>query len=388
MSYADIIKRKQKEWDCKSLMNAIYEVQGDRIPFSSPLMNWFTYGGVPRNKITEIFGSEGSGKSTVCQDICRNAAKIFQEEYDAKLLELQEAVSNGNKSASDELEELEEMGPKKVLYIDVEHSFDISWAKILGIDLETIDVMQPPNVYGEDVLQTVREIVETGEVGLIVLDSLPALTPKSVLEKKIGERTVAALAGLLNTFYPLIVPLLTRYHCTLVCVNQVRDNMVNPYVINTPGGNAPKFYASLRMMMRKGKPIDPYGNELPQNVENPAGCIIQATSIKQKTAPNDRKLGTFYLMFQSGIRPDYDYATLANKKYGLINKAAAWYSFVDPATGAVIEDPDTGKPVKVNGLGKVYEYLQTHESYYQALRDYIDADINGRSDVTDGEETD
>ena len=388
MSYADIIKRKQKEWDCKSLMNAIYEVQGDRIPFSSPLMNWFTYGGVPRNKITEIFGSEGSGKSTVCQDICRNAAKIFQEEYDAKLLELQEAVSNGNKSASDELEELEELGPKKVLYIDVEHSFDISWAKILGIDLDTIDVMQPPNVYGEDVLQTVREIVETGEVGLIVLDSLPALTPKSVLEKKIGERTVAALAGLLNTFYPLIVPLLTRYHCTLVCVNQVRDNMVNPYVINTPGGNAPKFYASLRMMMRKGKPIDPFGNELPQNAEDPAGCIIQATSIKQKTAPNDRKLGTFYLMFQSGIRPDYDYATLANKKYGLINKAAAWYSFVDPTTGAVVEDPETGKPVKVNGLGKVYEYLQSHDEYYTKLREYIDNDINGRSDVTDGEETD
>lgn len=388
MSYADIIKRKQKEWDCKSLMNAIYEVQGDRIPFSSPLMNWFTYGGVPRNKITEIFGSEGSGKSTVCQDICRNAAKIFQEEYDAKLLELQEAVSNGNKSASDELEELEELGPKKVLYIDVEHSFDISWAKILGIDLETIDVMQPPNVYGEDVLQTVREIVETGEVGLIVLDSLPALTPKSVLEKKIGERTVAALAGLLNTFYPLIVPLLTRYHCTLVCVNQVRDNMVNPYVINTPGGNAPKFYASLRMMMRKGKPIDLFGNELPQNAENPSGCIIQATSIKQKTAPNDRKLGTFYLMFQSGIRPDYDYATLAVKNYGLIKKSAGWYSFVEPTTGEVLEDTESGKPIKVNGLGKVYEFLQTHESYYQALRDYIDADINGRSDVTDGEETD
>ena len=388
MSYADIIKRKQKEWDCKSLMNAIYEVQGERIPFSSPLMNWFTYGGVPRNKITEIFGSEGSGKSTVCQDICRNAAKIFQEEYDAKLLELQESVSNGDKSARDELEELEELGPKKVLYIDVEHSFDISWAKILGIDLDTIDVMQPPNVYGEDVLQTVREIVETGEVGLIVLDSLPALTPKSVLEKKIGERTVAALAGLLNTFYPLIVPLLTRYHCTLVCVNQVRDNMVNPYVINTPGGNAPKFYASLRMMMRKGKPIDPFGNELPQNAEDPAGCIIQATSIKQKTAPNDRKLGTFYLMFQSGIRPDYDYATLAHKKYGLINKAAAWYSFIDPTTGAVVEDPETGKIAKVNGLGKVYEYLQSHDEYYTKLREYIDNDINGRSDVTDGEETD
>ena len=165
MSYADIIKRKQKEWDCKSLMNAVFEVQGERIPFSSPLMNWFTYGGVPRNRIMEIFGDEGSGKSTVCQDI---------------------------KSVADELDELEELGPKKVLYIDIEHGFDVGWAKTLGLDLERIDIMQPPNVFAEDVLQTVRELIETGEIGLVVLDSIPALTPKSVLEKKIGERTVAA----------------------------------------------------------------------------------------------------------------------------------------------------------------------------------------------------
>lgn len=388
MSYADIIKRKQKEWDCKSLMNAVFEVQGERIPFSSPLMNWFTYGGVPRNRIMEIFGDEGSGKSTVCQDICQNAAEIFDEEYEAKVLELQEKIANGDKSASDELDELEELGPKKVLYIDIEHGFDVGWAKTLGLDLERIDIMQPPNVFAEDVLQTVRELIETGEIGLVVLDSIPALTPKSVLEKKIGERTVAALAGLLNTFYPLIVPLLTRYHCTLICVNQTRDNMDNPWVVKTPGGKATKFYASLRVLMRKGKPIDAFGNELPQNVENPAGCIIQATSIKQKTAPNDRKLGTFYLMFQSGIRPDYDYATLAIKNYGLIKKSAGWYSFVDPTTGEILEDTETGKAVKVNGLGKVYEYLQSHETYYQSLREYIDNDINGRSDVTDGEETD
>jgi recombination protein RecA len=387
MSYAELIKKKQKEWGCASLMNAIYEVQGERIPFSSPLMNWFTYGGVPRNKIIEIFGSEGSGKSTVCQDLCRNAAKIFQEEYDKKILELQERVSAGDKSASDELEEMQELGPKKVLYVDIEHSFDVSWARTLGLDLTQIDVMQPPNIYGEDVLQTIREIVQTGEVGMVILDSLPALTPKAVLEKKIGERTVAALAGLLNTFYPLIVPLLTRYHCTLVCVNQVRENMVNPYVVNTPGGNAPKFYASLRICMRKGKPIDFLGNELPQNTENPAGCIIQATLYKQKTAPNDRKMGTFYLMFQTGIRPDFDYATLAIKNYGLIKKSGGWYTFVDPETGEVLRDEVTGKDAKVNGLGKVYDFLQTNERYYKKLQDYIMADINGRTDVVDGEET-
>ena len=386
MSYADIIKKKQKEWGCTSLMNAVFEVQGERIPFSSPLMNWFTYGGVPRDKITEIYGDFGSGKSTVSQDLCQNAAKLFQEEYDNKVRELQEQVSKKVKGAEDELEELQEIGPKKVLYIDIEHSFDVSWAKTLGIDLDKIDVMQPPNVCGEDVLQTVREIVETGEVGFLVLDSLPALIPMKVMEKKIGERTVAALAGLLDNFYKLIVPLLTRHKCTLVCINQIRDNMDNPYVVKTPGGNAPKFYASLRLMMRKGKPIDFLGNELPQSAENPAGCIIQATMTKQKTAPNDRKMGTFYLMFQTGIRPDFDYATLGIKNYGLIKKSAGWYSFVDPVTGEVLEEEE-GKPIKVNGLGKVYDFLNSNEEYYKKLRDYITADINGKSVVND-EETD
>lgn len=386
MSYADIIKKKQKEWGCTSLMNAVFEVQGERIPFSSPLMNWFTYGGIPRDKITEIYGDFGSGKSTVSQDLCQNAAKLFQEEYDNKVRELQEQVSKKVKGAEDELEELQEIGPKKVLYIDIEHSFDVSWAKTLGIDLDKIDVMQPPNVCGEDVLQTVREIVETGEVGFLVLDSLPALIPMKVMEKKIGERTVAALAGLLDNFYKLIVPLLTRHKCTLVCINQIRDNMDNPYVVKTPGGNAPKFYASLRLMMRKGKPIDFLGNELPQSAENPAGCIIQATMTKQKTAPNDRKMGTFYLMFQTGIRPDFDYATLGIKNYGLIKKSAGWYSFVDPVTGEVLEEEE-GKPIKVNGLGKVYDFLNSNEEYYKKLRDYITADINGKSVVND-EETD
>lgn len=386
MSYTDIIKRKQKEWGCSSLMNAVFEVQGERIPFSSPLMNWFTYGGIPRNKVTEVYGDFGSGKSTVSQDICKNAATLFQTEYDEKVSELQEKIASGSKTAKDELEELEELGPKKVLYIDIEHSFDITWAKTLGLDLSVIDVMQPPNVFGEDVLQTVRELVETGELGLIVLDSLPALTPKTVMEKKIGERTVAALAGLLDTFYKLIIPLLTRYGCTLICINQIRDSMDNPYIVKTPGGNAPRFYASLRLMMRKGKPIDFLGNELPQTAENPAGCIIQATMTKQKTAPNDRKMGTFYLMFQSGIRPDFDYATLGIKNYGLIKKSTGWYSFVDPTTGELLVD-ETGKTIKVNGLGKVYDFLNSNEDYYKKLRDYITADINGK-DAANDEESD
>jgi recombination protein RecA len=249
--------------------------------------------------------------------------------------------------------------------------------------------MQPPNVIGEDLLQTVRDIVSTGEVGLVVLDSIAALTPKAVLEKKIGERTVAALAGLMTTFSMLITPLLTRYHCTLILINQIRDNLDNPYVVNTPGGKAPKFFASLRMQFRKGKFVDFLGGELPNNAENPAGCIIQATITKQKTAPNDRKMGSYYLMFDSGIRPDFDYALLAMNDYSLIRKTGGWYSFVSPKTGEVLENAD-GKPIKVNGMANVYSYLQTNSTYYEELKEYIMNDINGKSgEITDdGEETD
>ena len=393
MSYADIIKKKQKEWNCPKLMNSIYEVQGDRIPFSSPRFNWVTYGGIPRDRIIEFYGDFGSGKSSTALDVCKNASALFRKEFDDKIAELQQKMADGDKYAEDEIEELQEVGPKKVTYIDIENAFDIKWAETNGLNFDgdepDIDVMQPPNVIGEDLLQTVRDIVSTGEVGLVVLDSIAALTPKAVLEKKIGERTVAALAGLMTTFSMLITPLLTRYHCTLILINQIRDNMDNPYVVNTPGGKAPKFFASLRMQFRKGKFVDFLGGELPNNAENPAGCIIQATITKQKTAPNDRKMGSYYLMFDSGIRPDFDYALLAMNDYSLIRKTGGWYSFVSPKTGEVLENAD-GKPIKVNGMANVYNYLQTNSTYYEELKEYIMNDINGKSgEITDdGEETD
>lgn len=387
MGYADILKKKAKEWDCKNLMNSVYEVVGERIPFSSPLMNWFTYGGIPRNRIIEIYGDNGSGKTTTSLDLCKNAYQLFEAEYNEKIEQLQQKLSFGDHDAEDELEELQELGPKKVLYVDLEHSFDVKWAETLGVDLSKLDVMQPPNVMGEDILQTVRDLIATGEVGMIVLDSIPAIIPKSVLEKKVGERTVAALAGIITNFDTLVVPLLARYKCTLVTINQIRDNLDNPYVVNTPGGKANKFFSSLRLYMRKGKPVDYLGNELPQNTENPAGCLIHATLTKQKTAPNDRKLGTYYLMFQSGIRPDFDYATLAINKYNLIKKSAGWYGFVDPETGEVLMNAETGKPVKVNGLGKVYDYLNANVEYYNKLKKFILDDING-ADKDESEETD
>jgi recombination protein RecA len=392
MSYSDVIKKWQKAWKCeKPLVNSVFDVQRERIPFSSPLLNWVTYGGIPRNRYIELYGPESSGKSTTTLDLCNNAAKLFRQEYEDKIAELQQKLADGDKDAEDMIDELQEMGPKRVVYLDIENAFDVTWAKTIGLDFDdednNLDVIQPPNVVAEDVLQFTREAIESGQVGLVAMDSIAALIPKAMLGKDIGERTVAALAGLLAVFFPIVIPLLTRYKCTLITINQTRDNLLNPYVDKTPGGQAPRFYASLRAKFRKGKFVDFLGNDLPNNAENPAGCIIEMQMIKQKTAPNDRRLGTYYLMTDSGIRPDFDYAMLAMRDYSLIRKSGGWYSFVDPDTGEVIEGPD-GKPKKVNGMANVYSYLSSNPEYYKKLKKYIMDDINGKSDDSDGEETD
>ena len=382
-SYADIIKKKSKEWDCPELMDAARTVRGDKIPFSSPLMNYCTYGGIPRYKITEFFGEPGGGKTTTAVDICKNAIEIFHNEHNAKIDRLREEISKSSKTADGELEDLMERGPKRVLYLDLEHAFDGKWAETLGISESDMDIMQPPNVVAEDILQTLQEIVETSEVGLVVLDSIPSLVTEKELEKKYGERNVAPLAGLLTIFCRKIISLLTRYKCTLLMINQIRDNLNNPYVVSTPGGRAPKFYASLRIQFRIGKPVDFLGNELPMNTENPAGYLVEASLVKQKSAPWDRKQGTYYLMCQSGIRPDFDYALLAINKYSIIQKAGAWFTVCDPYTGEVLVDDtlDKPKPIKLNGLAKVYDFLNSHLEYYQKLQKFILDDINGKSDA-------
>lgn len=381
-SFADIIKKRQKDWNCDELMSSAVNRDIGRIPMSSPLVNWSLYGGLPRGRMIEFFGEPGSGKSTSAIDACKNAVTIFEEEFEAKKSELQDKLASGDKSVSGFLDDLIEQGPKKVLYIDVEHGFDIKWAKVLGLDRTSIEVMQPPNVPGEEILQSVLELIETGEVGMVVIDSVPALTPAKLLDKKLGEATVAALAGLMTTFCTKVVSILTRYDCTLLLINQVRENLNNPYVVRTPGGKAIEFYSSLRCCFRRGTPVDFLGNDLPMNTENPAGYKIEVQLMKQKTASFDRKKSTYFLMCDRGIVPELDYGTLAVNKYGIVRKSGAWFMMNDPATMEPVMDGE--KPVKVHGMPKVYDYFKEHPDYYEKLKQFILDDINGAATTDEG----
>lgn len=384
-SYSEIIKKIQSDWKAPHLMDGALASRGSKIPFSSPLLNYATYGGIPRDKCTEFCGDPGSGKTTTSIDICKNAYEIFKQEWEERLVDLRE---NGNTKADKmELARLEETGPRKVLYIDLEHAFDVEWSRTLGIDLDEIAIMQPPDIPAEKILEMVKTMIESNEVGLIVLDSIPSLVTQAELEKKFGERTVASLANLMTVFMRKVVSLLTRYNTTLLLINQLRDNQDNPWNPNTPGGRAIKFYSSLRIMFSLGNPIDIMGNELKKSIEECAGYIINCRLMKQKSAPFDRKNASYYLLTNSGINPIIDYAQLAVNKYGIIKAAKPWFTMVDPYTGEIMEDED-GILAKVCGMPKVYDYLETNQDYFNLIKKYIDNDICGNEEEIEEELSD
>jgi len=372
--YADIIKKCEKDWACPDLMTSVNKAGGRKIPFSSPSLNWATYGGVPRAAMTEFYGAPGGGKSSSAIDICKNAVELFNQEFSEEIMKLQEEVAKGKKEAKVKLQDLQDRGPKKVLYLDLEHSFDKTWAGVLGITHMAIDIMQPPDVAAEAILQKVQELICTNAVGLIILDSIPSLVSQKELDKKYGEASVAPIAGLMTLFCRKVTQLLSRYDCTFIFINQLRASIVNQYADQTPGGEAIKFYCSLRLKFLLGSPLDFLGNDIPQKSENPAGYKITVKVVKQKSAPFDRKLGEYYLMSQSGLRIDYEYANLAIVRYEIIKKNSGWYTFYDPETKEPYEKE--GKIVKVNGLASVYDYLQSDIEYDERMRKFIVDDIN------------
>lgn len=377
-TYAEILSKKAKEWGAPDMMSKSKECL-PKIPFSAPMLNWATYGGVPRQRVTEFYGLPGGGKSSTSINVCYQAKEMFAREFEEKVQYYRDMIAAKKKEYEGPLEDLLAAGPKKVLYVDLEHTFDWKWAAKMNLTEDEIDVMSPPDIPAEEILQTILILICTGQVGLIIMDSVPSLVPKSELEKKLGERTVAALAGLMTVFMRKVTPLLPRYDCTLILINQERVNMDNPYADQTPGGEAIKFYSTLRMKFRLGAPVDIVGNELPMSTENPAGYLVNVKLTKQKGAAFDRKNASYFLMAKTGIRPDFDYAKLAINKYDIIHKSGGWFTFMDPFTKETLVD-ENGKAIKVNGQIRVYEYLNSHSDYYEKVRKAITDDINGQDE--------
>ena len=344
-------------------------IEVDKIPFSSPMANYMTYGGVPVGKITEFFGGEGGGKTTSALDICANAQIKFEEAYDKKVAELQNEIEllevKDTKEAKkkivklqQQLNEVEEKGAKLVLYIDTEQTLDTQWAQLLGVDTDKMILVRPQEQTAEQVLQIILELISTGNVGLCVLDSIPCLVPQQIFEESMEKKAYGGISQPLTVFCSKILPYLTVNQCAFIGINQIREDLSSMYsTISTPGGKGWKHACSLRIRFRKDTLLDMNNKELSSRAENPAGNRVGMEIIKTKVCKPNRRLGYYTLNYTEGIDTLYDMINVA-LYYNIIGTAGAWYRVLNE-DGTIMVDMD-GKEINFQGMVNFIKYLQEH----------------------------
>ena len=322
------MKKVNKQYGSEIVQIGAEEKVLDLIPFSSPRLNYLSYGGVPRGRITEFYGEESSGKSTLCLDLMANFQKIWPDEY--------------------------------ILYIDIEGTYDAKWASNMGVKSDSVVILNCLGQYAEEVFDQVKEAMETGAFGLMILDSIGAMYSKQASEKSFEDKTYGGIALSLTQFVNQSVPIIKRNNIAFIGINQIRENIGNMYnPISTPGGKAWKFACSQRYMCRKGKFLDDKGNEISSSSENPQGHLIEVKLIKSKTCPSDRRIGKCSLFYRTGIRQDIDLLDLAIK-FDIIHKGGAWFN-------ATIN----GNDYKWQGQSKVLEALNTNELLFNSIKNDV-----------------
>lgn len=333
----EIMKNTNKRFKEEIITHGLSEFSYKRIPFTSPRMNYCTFGGIPVGKITEFYGEEHGGKTTTALDIVAN----YQRSDDKR----------------------------DVLYIDAENTLDVEWAKKIGVDVDKMYILQPKSQSAEEIFQVICDSVDTGEVGLWVLDSIGALMSAQELDKTLEDKTYGGIAKPLTLFGKKVEMLMQRHKCTGIGINQLREDMNSMYGgTTTPGGKAWKHFCAVRMEFRRGKFIDEKGNELTRSAENPVGNIVMMSMTKNKTCPPTRRTGFYTINYESGIDYLRDLIEVAIK-YDIIKKSGAWFDIVDIETGEILEG-------KIHGQASVNEFLSTHEDILNRVEELVNAEMN------------
>ena len=282
-------------------------------------------GGLPRGRITEIFGPESSGKTTLAIHVIAEAQKM------------------GGICA----------------IVDAEHAFDRFYAQQLGVDVDNLYIAQPDN--GEQALEIAEQLINSGAIDVLVIDSVAALTPKAEIEGEMGDKNVGLQARLMSQAMRKLTGTISRTRTCCIFINQIREKIGmmfgNPET--TTGGNALKFYSSVRIDIRPSSFI--------KEGDDVIGRLTKVKVVKNKVAPPFMK-AEFDLMFGSGISRAGEILDLG-VTHGIIKKSGAWFSYDGTKLG--------------QGRDAVKRILEDNEELAEEIREKIVAKLeetrNGRS---------
>ena len=268
-------------------------------------------GGYPRGRVIEIYGPESSGKTTIAIHAIAQAQK------------------NGGIAA----------------FIDAEHAFDRFYAEKLGVDVENLWISQPDS--GEQALEITEQLIRSSAVDIVVIDSVAALTPKAELEGEMGDSKMGLQARLMSQALRKLTATISKTNTTCIFINQLREKIGisfgNPET--TTGGNALKFYASVRLDIRKIGSL--------KNGEEVIGNQVRVKVVKNKVAPPFRK-AEFDLMFGEGISHAGEIVDLG-VELNIVKKSGSWYSYGDTKLG---QGRDAAKQC-INDNPELAEELET-----------------------------